>query len=166
MKSKLIVVSFTLVACSTGFSQSRPSKILPSGNTLVSASLRGNEFRALFRTSLAPISTSTSPEQNFAQCTSSRVPCSLTAEIKLFATSREVFVPRSAYADLGDISNAELTTSNRLFVLTIRGGDASEAYIAKIEFNRERVLRRLLYSAEDPAHPLEVSQYHMVSTNN
>ncbi len=166
MKSHFLVLFLILVPCQAGFAQKQPTKVPSNGSTNVSATLNGKEVKALVRTLVAPNSVSGSPAQSFVQCTSSRIPCSLTAQIKLFEGSNEVFVPRVAYADLGDISNVELTMDNGLFVLTIKGGDASEAYIAKLEFNKERVVKRLLYSAEDPARPLEVSQFFMVTSDN
>lgn len=69
-------------------------------------------------------------------------------------------MPRAAYADLGDISSAELTTNKGQMILTIQGGDASESYIAKLTFNRQRVLERRLYSGEDADHPLEISHFY------
>jgi hypothetical protein len=129
-------------------------------------SVNGKELKAFIQTMVVPKKAPSSPQEHFAQCTSSRTPCVLTSQIKLLDGASEVFVPRGAYADLGDIFSAELTMSNGLFVLTLRGGDASEAYIAKLEFNKDRVIRRLLYSAEDTAHPLEVSQFFMVSSDN
>jgi hypothetical protein len=74
-----------------------------------------------------------------------------------------VFIPRSAYADLGDIETAKLNVSNGRMTLTITGGDASEAYVAKLFFDRQRVLERRLYSGEDDTHPLEVSHYYLVA---
>jgi len=129
-------------------------------------SVHGKELKALIQTTAVPKVASRSTERHFAQCTSSRIPCILTSQIALVNGASEVFVPRGAYADLGDISNAELTMSNGLFVLTIRGGDASEAYIAKLEFDKDRVIRRTLYSAEDTAHPVEVSQFFMAGSDN
>jgi len=129
-------------------------------------SANGKELKALIQTMAVPKSAPGSPEEHFAQCTSSRTPCVLTSEIKLLDGASEIFVPRGAYADLGEIFSAELTTRDGLFVLTLQGGDASEAYIAKLEFNKDRVVRRTLYSAEDAAHPVEVSQFFLVSSGN
>jgi hypothetical protein len=166
MKAQCLVVSVILLLCQAALAQHQPTKVLANGNTSVTASLKGKHLKALFRTTVAPIPNSDSSKQRFAQCTSSRTPCSLTAQIEIFEDGNEVFVPRAAYADLGDISDAELTTSGDRYVLTISGGDASEAYIAKLEFNKERVVKRLLYGAEDPVHPLEISQFYMVSSSD
>lgn len=166
MKLRLFVITSTVLLCQACFAQLHPTTVSSSGTTTVTMSVNGKELKALIETMVVPKAAASSPEQHFAQCTSSRTPCILTSQIKLLDGASEVFVPRGAYADLGDIFSAELTTSKGLFVLTIRGGDASEAYIAKLEFNKDRVIRRTLYSAEDTADPVEVSQFFMVSSNN
>ena len=166
MKSRLFVITSTILLCQTCLAQVHPTTVSSSGTTTVTMSVNGKELKAFIQTMVVPKKAPSSPQEHFAQCTSSRTPCVLTSQIKLLDGASEVFVPRGAYADLGDIFSAELTMSNGLFVLTLRGGDASEAYIAKLEFNKDRVIRRLLYSAEDTAHPLEVSQFFMVSSDN
>jgi len=94
------------------------------------------------------------------------MPCSLTEEIRVLVNAKEVFIPRSAYADLGDISTAELTMRNGLMMLTITGGDASESYVAELRFRHDRLLERRLYSGENTKRPLEVSRYYQVSATN
>lgn len=166
MKLRLFSVASTVLLCQLCLAQQHPTQVSSDGMTTVATSVQGKELKALIWTMVVPKMAPSSPEEHFAQCTSSRTPCVLTSQIKLFDGAREVFVPRGAYADLGDIFSAELTLSNGLFVLTIKGGDASEAYIAKLEFNKDRVIRRTLYSAEDTTHPVEVSQFFMVSSDN
>ena len=166
MKLRIFVISSIFLLCQACLAQKHPTTVSSSGTTTVTMSTNGKELKALIQTMVVPKVAASSPKQQFAQCTSSRVPCVLTSQIKLLAGTNEVFVPRGAYADLGDIFSAELTMSNGIFVLTISGGDASEAYIAKLEFNKDRVIRRTLYSAEDTAHPVEVSQFYMVSSDN
>jgi hypothetical protein len=131
--------------------------IASSGETTVSAKLIGTNAKALFRTSA--LSTEDGDSHRFAQCTSSRNPCILLSQLQIFWRGHEIIVPRSAYADLGDATTAQLSVAHQRLMLTIRGGDASEAYIARIEFNEQRVLERRLYSSEDASHVLEVSQY-------
>lgn len=166
MKLRLFVIASTLLLCQACLAQLHPTTVSPSGTTTITLSSHGKELKALIQTTAVTKAASHSPEQHFAQCTLSRTPCILTSQISLVYGATEVFVPRGAYADLGDIFNAELTTTNGLFVLTVRGGDASEAYIAKLEFNKDRVIRRRLYSAEDAAHPVEVSQFFVVGSDN
>lgn len=166
MKLRLFLITSAVLLCQACLAQQHPTQVSSNGTTTVTMSVKGMELKALIQTMVVPNAAPNSPENHFAQCTSSRTPCVLTSQIKLLDGASEVFVPRGAYADLGDIFTAELTTSGGLFVLTLRGGDASEAYIAKLEFNKDRVVRRTLYSAEDTAHPVEVSQFFMVSFDN
>ena len=166
MKLRLFVITSVVLLCQACLAQQRPTQVSSNGTTTVTMPVNGKELKALIQTMVVPKAAPNSPEKHFAQCTSSRTPCVLTSEIKLLDGADEVFVPRGAYADLGDIFSAELTTRNGLFVLTLHGGDASEAYIAKLEFNKDRVVRRTLYSAEDAAHPVEVSQFFLVSSGD
>jgi hypothetical protein len=166
MKLRLFVIASTVLLCQTCVAQQHPTPVSSNGTTTVTMSANGKMLKALIQTMVVPKTPPNSPERHFAQCTSSRTPCVLTSEIKLLDGANEVFVPRGAYADLGDIFSAELAMGNGIFVLTIRGSDASEAYIAKLEFNKDRVIRRTLYSAEDTGHPVEVSQFFMVSSDN
>jgi hypothetical protein len=132
----------------------------------VSASLGGRDVKAVFHTMIAPGASREGQMPSFAQCTNSRIPCSLTTKLEIFVRDAEVFIPRSAFADLGDVNTAALSIHGNVMVLTVQGGDSSEAYIAKLEFRNERVFKRSLYAAEDPSHPVEVSQFYMTSLNN
>ena len=75
-----------------------------------------------------------------------------------------MFIPRSAYADLGDITTAELLRVITNVTLTIRGGDASESYVAELLLGKDGLAERRLYSGEDEQHPLQVTHYYQVST--
>ena len=152
-----------LMLCRCAFSQG--STVLPNGNSTLSATFGSERVRVQFHTSTVDAISPASANRKFAQCTYSRSPCSLTGSIEIFWGAYEVFIPRSAYADLGDISTAHLTMSGNVIVLTIQGGDASESYIAKLRFNKQRVLSRQIYSSDDLIHPLEVSQYYITTTN-
>ncbi len=68
-------------------------------------------------------------------------------------------LPKSAYADLGDVSTVELKRDARSIVLLVHGGDASESYMAKLIFQHGALIKRELYSSEDSAHPVEISRY-------
>lgn len=160
--SKMIWITL-FVCCQFCFAQSRGSKVAPSGETTISAALGKTKVEALFRTSTVQISGTEEKNRRFAQCTYSRIPCILTEQVRVLIDGGEVFIPRSAYSDLGDISTAEWSTSDGRKMLTIHGGDASESYIAKLLFGKGRLSERRLYSGEDAEHPLEVSHYFQVS---
>jgi hypothetical protein len=155
-----------LVLCAQPYASERhASKIAPNGETTVSAAFGKTKLVAVFHTSTVEISTDDKTPR-FAQCTYSRVPCSLTGQIKIFVDGTDILVPGAAYADLGDISTAEFSTKEGFFVLTITGGDASESYLARLVFNKNRLLERRLYSGEDPDHVLEVSHFYKTPALN
>lgn len=162
MKS-LMLICLSLVLCAQPYAgERRASQINPNGETTVSAEFGKTKLVAIFQTStvdIGPPPTDNKPRR-FAQCTYTRIPCSLTGQIRVLVNGRDTFVPTSAFADLGDIVSVEFSTKEDLFILTIRGGDGSESYIARLVFNKERLLERRLYSGEDKYHVLEVSRYY------
>jgi hypothetical protein len=103
---------------------------------------------------------------HFSQCTGSKIPCSLTEELSILVDGKKIFVPRSCYADLGDINSAAIDFANGNVLLIVSGGDASESYIAKFIFHDLALQQRELYSGEDSNHPLEITHYYRVSLNN
>lgn len=160
---KMLWITLVL-CCQFCLAQSRGSRVTPSGETRVSAVLGKIKAEATFRTSTVQISGTEEKNRRFAQCTYSRIPCSLTEQVRVLIDGNEVFIPRSAYADLGDITSAEFATTDNQVTLTIRGGDASESYVAKLLFRKDGLAERRLYSGEDDQHPLQVTHYYQVST--
>jgi len=106
------------------------------------------------------------PKSKESSCTYSKYPCSLVENIKVFVGGNQVFVPRSAFADLADLNAAEVGLRTNGWVLALFGGDASEAYVARIYFNAKEVKRRVLVSALSPNIPLEETTYHTVTVGN
>lgn len=96
-----------------------------------------------------------SHEDRKSSCTFSRFPCSLVNRLNISVDGRNIFVPRSVFADLSDLSRASLTENEGVFTLKIAAGDASEAYTAVIKFNSKRVMER---SVTDPTNTDEVLQ--------
>jgi hypothetical protein len=159
---KMLWIALVL-CCQFCFAQGRGSKVAPSGETTVSAALGKTKAEASFRTSTVQVSGTQEKHRRFAQCTYSRIPCSLTEQVRVLIDGSEVFIPRSAYADLGDITTAEFAMNDNRVTLTIRGGDASESYVAKLLFGKDGLTERRLYSGEDEQHPLQVTHYYQVS---
>ncbi len=96
-----------------------------------------------------------------SNCTYSKYPCSIVDRLDITVNGRPLFVPRSVFTDLADLTKAEVTKGKRRPVLTLYGGDASEGYIVKIEFDSTQVLRRTLSSTLTPATPLQETTYHL-----
>jgi hypothetical protein len=121
------------VCCQLSFAQRiAVRKSPPAGQTTISVRFGKAKVKAIFRTST--LSNTEEKSRRLVQCTYSRVPCSLTEKIRLSFYGSEVFIPRSAYSDLGDISTAELTMSSGQMVLTVEGGDASESLHSEAYF--------------------------------
>jgi hypothetical protein len=140
----------------------KSSSITPNGETKIAGMWGKRHLVALFYTSTVAVDLGDKIPR-FAQCTYSRVPCVMTRKIALSIEGQEIFVPRSAYADLGDIQSAEFSFTADKLSLIIKGGDASESYVAHLIFDHSRALERQLYSGEDISHALETTYYHEVS---
>ncbi|WP_243359535.1 hypothetical protein [Fundidesulfovibrio terrae] len=102
------------------------------------------------------------PEKKMSSCTYSRFPCSVVDGIDLFVDGKSLFVPRSVFSDLSDLGSATLSADGPRTTLTMRGGDASEAYTVVIVFDRERVLRRAVYSSLSPTIPSQETVYNTI----
>ena len=61
-----------------------------------------------------------------------------------------LFVPRSAFADLGTPHSAVLRKHGAEYELTIKGGDAATSYQAQIRFSRSQIRSRTVSSGEFP----------------
>jgi hypothetical protein len=94
------------------------------------------------------------------------MPCSIVDGIRILKNGKAVFVFRSAYADLGDLNDAELLIGKEISVLKLSVGDGAQGYFVKIEFDAESVKRRTVGSAPDFNEPSEQTVYHMVVFGN
>lgn len=82
--------------------------------------------------------------------------------LKVQVSGTEIVVPHSAYADLAWVAHAKLKVAKPRSTLTISGGDASESYSAKIEFDGKAVRLRRLYGNEySETLPTEETKYFL-----
>jgi hypothetical protein len=88
------------------------------------------------------------PNPRKTNCTYSRFPCSQVTHLSITVNGKQILVLRSAFADLADIGTMELSSVVGLSVLTLTGGDASEAYTAKLFFDNHRVRKREVFAKE------------------
>ena len=102
------------------------------------------------------------PDVIRSSCTYSEYPCSVLDYLDIFVNEKRIFVPRSAYCDLADLNTGEVKIESKKGILTLTGGDASESYIVKIEFDQERVNRRVTSSGMLPDEPSQETIYHRV----
>jgi hypothetical protein len=101
-----------------------------------------------------------SEENRISACTGGRVPCLLTYSLQIMVDDKVIWIPYSSYADLGDMGSLTLQRFRQGYRLTIYGGDASVAYVAKLDFNRRRVLDRVIAPGEDSTQPSERTMYY------
>ena len=66
--------------------------------------------------------------------------------IDITVGDRQLIVPHSVFCDLRDLNRAEIRLGSKTAILVIDGGDASDAYWVKVEFDTTQVRRRTLGS--------------------
>lgn len=70
--------------------------------------------------------------------------------IDIVVGGNSIWVSNSVFCDLFDVQVAELRLEGEKGLLIVEGGDASESFWVKIEFDRKRVKRRTSGSGEMP----------------
>jgi hypothetical protein len=143
----------------------RPPPVRASGETQIAAALGKIRVSATLLVHQVSIGRTSDPppKRRTSNCTYSRIPCAVVDALQLRVNGADVFVPRSAMADLSDVNTARLRALPRgRFELVLNGGDASEAYDAHIVFDRRRVLERTLIASE-AGIPAERTTYFDVS---
>ena len=157
---KIIILACLSTLC---FSQNFAPNVSPKGKTVISKNLGKITAKVIFYTSETNIDLDKRPKK-YTQCTYSRKPCVLIDFVEISISEKEVFVPNSAFMDLGDIARADWSTSKEGIILTITGGDASESYIAVYKIQNMRIVERRLFAGEDTSQPLQITKYFIVRT--
>lgn len=101
------------------------------------------------------------PDVIRSSCTYSRYPCSVVDYIDILVNGKPIIVPRSVFCDLADLNTAEVQIKQEDAIIVLTDGDASESYIVKIEFDTERVKRRVTASGMLPDEPSQETTYHI-----
>ena len=83
----------------------------------------------------------------------------LVSQLNVTVGGDEVFVPISAFVDLGTPRDVEVTATHRGFDVIIRGGDAATAYRAILVFERRSLIRRRVQLSEFPIEAAEETKY-------
>jgi hypothetical protein len=97
-------------------------------------------------------------------CTYSHYPCSIVDRLEIAVNGKSVPVPCSVLCSVtADLNTAEVKIEQNKAILTLDGGDASESYIVKIEFNKEMVTRLVESAGEAPDQPVVETTYHRVT---
>jgi hypothetical protein len=157
MPSNVIVITLALTIGTVGHAQIASSKsIMVNGETRLEV---GKAAVTVLTQETPGRKTDISENRNSA-CTGGRAPCLLTESLKIAVNGKEIYVPYSAFADLGDMAQIKLQHSANRYTLTITGGDAAVAYIAKLVFDSTRVLERVVAPGEDSSQPSERTTYY------
>ena len=96
-----------------------------------------------------------------SNCTYSVIPCSVVDSIEIKVNGVSLFVPRSVFSDLADVTSATVRANANGFLLKLTGGDASESYFLSIYFTGRAITERRLYSNLDSSKPLQVTKYYV-----
>ena len=163
MKAICFLVCFG-VTLAMGESFAGQARVASRGETVVAATAGKLTVQVRIRTHEMPIGEPYDPRPAVIEsnCTYSKYPCSIVDRVDITVNGKPLFVPRSAFCDLADLNEAEVKADEEGSILKLGGGDASESYIAKIEFDATHVRRRTLSSATEPDQPLQETIYHVV----
>lgn len=134
--------------------------IAPKGNTIITATSKGMNIKIEIGTHRLIVNKEKLYE-NKIRCGSGQSSCGVVDYLRIIVNSKSIIVPRSVYCDLSDLTTAEVEIGSTGAVLILEGGDASESYIVKIEFNAHRVTKRLGYSGEIPDEPTQETVYYL-----
>jgi hypothetical protein len=134
----------------------------PSGVTTIASKLGSSDIRVTMRTHEVEINEASreKPRSDQANCTFSRQPCIIVDTLNISAGGRDLFIPRSLFADLSDPTRAVLAQDGKGMNLTIYGGDASESFVLRVSFDASRIKQRILSSAFSPDKPLQETTYY------
>jgi hypothetical protein len=120
-----------------------------SGSSSLDTEISGTSVRVVATTYQVDIGKQeVPPEERTNNCTYSSFPCSQFSSLRIWVKGTSLFVPRSVFADCADVGNMRLTVEAGVYVLTLAGGDASEAYSVKVFFTSEQVKKREVYDLE------------------
>ena len=93
-------------------------------------------------------------------------PRALVSQLTVVVGGQDVFVPLSAFADLGNPRTVEVKVTRRGFDLIISGGDASASYRALLTFEGRTLARRKVQHGEFPNEAWEETQYRFNQMKN
>lgn len=69
-------------------------------------------------------------------------------ELEVRVGADNIFVPRSAFADLGSPNRISLMTRKSGFDIVVHGGDAANSYVARLRFSKLEIKSRRVESGE------------------
>ncbi|MFO1341199.1 MAG: hypothetical protein U1F53_23745 [Burkholderiaceae bacterium] len=165
MKPHFFFVPFVVLLSQAVFAATvGPVDVISGGTVTIMGGPKGPLVEASIATYALQGNTPQEGDKAFLakDCPWGKAPCSLVEDLALRVGKSQIYVPRSAFGGLANVRQAELTTpSPGRFRLLLRGGDASESYIAIIDFDKDRVMKRQISSALSPRDVLEETVYRL-----
>lgn len=166
MKTTFCAFGYVMVALSFGLhAQAGPikCKIRGKGETAIVANHTNYNVKVTIKTDEVEIGKPSDERPNIIRsaCTYSRFPCSLVDYIDIEVNGKQLFIPRSVSCDLADLNTAEIRFEQNEPTLMLTGGDASESYIVRIEFNEEQIKRKVEFSSMLPDEPTQETIYYV-----
>jgi hypothetical protein len=139
------------------------TKVVSSGETVVKTKINNDIIRIKINTKEIQIGKPSDerPDTNVNCCTYSKYPCSKVERIEININNQGIFIPASVYCNLADLNKLSIKSIGKEYMLILTGGDASEAYMVKIYFNKERVMKKIISSLITPDTPSEETKYYM-----
>ena len=163
----LVIAMIGQTSASLAAGENVGKAIKASGVTEIRGNIRGEPVAIQIRTrTLAPDISKRTDRLPGLSCTGSRSPCSVLEGMNIQVQGKNVFVPKSAFIGLSDVVNASLSVDGPRYVLRIVGGDASEAYLVSLVFDRDRVLSRTVATPTEPNALVEESTFHSVTVGD
>ena len=86
-------------------------------------------------------------------------PSTIVRSVSITAGKQSVHVPLSAFSDLANAEEVAVQPTKNGYMLVIKGGEASTAYQAELEFDGEFLLRRKVFHREFPTVAWEETTY-------
>lgn len=162
--SRLALFIAAALCSSVCYADARSAVISPSGETSLTAAAAKLALQVKIKTREVQIGKPSDPRPEIIEsnCTYSRYPCSVVDRIEISVNGNRIFVPRSVYSDLADLNNGEIQLRKAGAVLRLGGGDGSEGYIVTIEFDTDRVKRRIVAPGMSPKSVMEETKYNGV----
>lgn len=94
------------------------------------------------------------------------MPKALVVSVQAWVGNDKIFIPVSAYSDLGDPRSVSLKLIKTGFVLKISGGDAAGSYNATLSIEKGNIRRRKVVSGEFPDNVWEETIYSFIPRNS
>lgn len=163
---KLATVAVLALVSTPLLSQQKWSRVAETGVTSLEGSVGSQRLSIQLYTRVVdiPLEDKQSAVNHATNCTYSVSRCSDLYEVRVFVGGKEVFVPRSVFADIADLTNARiLNGGGDVATLVLRGGVGDEVFEVHIRLDKKRILERDVYTmAGVKSGPLEVTRYYLV----